>query len=195
VADCGTEIGAAFIAGNVSLAGGIGCIGWFIADPPVTSAFNADWSGGISPAAWPKSLSRGRASSVPVIAPAAPAGPVAVTRFFSGGASALAGPAAGLTFGRTSGANWAFGAAASADSGVTSGAGAVGAERTCSGLGREGFGRSDSLVLNGNGGGNRAKKLTNSIAIITENSTGKTNRIIALRLITHLRHAENDTSN
>ncbi|MGA7012704.1 MAG: hypothetical protein WBZ16_10235 [Pseudolabrys sp.] len=47
MADCGTEIGAAFVAGNVSLAGGIGCIGWFIADPPVTSAFNADWSGGM----------------------------------------------------------------------------------------------------------------------------------------------------
>src|SRR5262245_13389715 len=75
VADCGTEIGTAFVAGTVSLAGGIGCIGWFIADSPVTSAFNA-------------------------------------------------APATRSTFGRTSGANWAFGAASSLGSGVKSGAGA-----------------------------------------------------------------------
>jgi hypothetical protein len=58
VADCGTEIGAAFVAGNVSLAGGIGCIGWFTADPPVISACNADWSGGM------KALRGGRWLSV-----------------------------------------------------------------------------------------------------------------------------------
>ena len=57
-----------------------------------------------------------------------------MTRFFLGGASALAGPAAGSTFRRTSGADWAFGAAPSLGSGVTSGAGA-GVAATVSSLG------------------------------------------------------------
>src|SRR6478609_4336923 len=151
--------------------------------------------GGDSPAAWPKSLPRGRAGSLSMVALAAP---LAMTRFFLGGASALAESAAGLTFGTfgaavsagsgvSSGAGAGVAAtgasagsgvlsdagagvaatAASAGSGVSSGAGAGVAatastaasgvmsgagrvERTCIGLEREGFGRSDSLMLNGN---------------------------------------------
>ena len=90
--------------------------------------------GANSPADCPKSRSGGRARSLPVIAPAAPVGPVAVTRFFLGGASALARPAAGSTFPRTSGADWAFGAAPSLGSGATSDAGA-GVAATASSLG------------------------------------------------------------
>ena len=52
-------------------------------------------------------------------------GRVRVTRFFVGGASALAARAAGLTFARSSsGADWAFGIAARTRSDAMSGAGA-----------------------------------------------------------------------
>jgi hypothetical protein len=105
-------------------------------------------------------------------------GRVRVTRFFVGGSSALAARATGLTFARSSCADWAFGIASRTRSDAMSGAGAgaVVRFRIVSGLesGCQGVGRPTRLLVTIGGElGSSVASATNSSAISAKPATAR----------------------